>query len=131
MEIKKKEFKFKEKTIEELQKLDVREFASLLRSRQRRTVLRNFQEIEAFITRAKTKQEKNKIIKTHNRSIVIVPQMVGMKIQVYNGQKFMPIEITGEMLGHVFGEFSLSRARIMHSKKGVGATKGSRAKSKK
>ena len=54
-----------------------------------------------------------------------------MKIYVYNGQKFMPIEVIGEMLGHKFGEFSPTRARIKHGKAGVGATKGTRSKSKK
>jgi ribosomal protein S19 len=57
--------------------------------------------------------------------------MVGMKIQIYNGQKFNLVEITEEMLGHKFGEFSLTRAKIKHSKTGIGATKSSKAKSKK
>ena len=57
--------------------------------------------------------------------------MIGMKIQIYNGHNFTPVEIVGEMLGHKFGEFSPTRVRIKHSKAGVGATKGSMAKSKK
>ena len=57
MEIKKKEFKYKGKTLEELKKLDIREFAELLKSRPRRTALRQFQEIENFVKRAKTKLE--------------------------------------------------------------------------
>ncbi|MBU2562636.1 MAG: 30S ribosomal protein S19 [Nanoarchaeota archaeon] len=131
MEMRKKEFKFRGKTIEELKELDVREFAKHLRSRQRRTVLRNFQEIEQFIRRAEEKIKKNKKIKTHQRSIIVTPEMVGMKIQIYNGNKFIPVEITGEMLGHVFGEFAPTRARIKHGSAGVGATKGSKHKSKK
>lgn len=129
--MRKKEFKFRGKTIEELKELDVREFAKHLRSRQRRTVLRNFQEIEQFIRRAEEKIKKNKKIKTHQRSIIVTPEMVGMKIQIYNGNKFIPVEITGEMLGHVFGEFAPTRARIKHGSAGVGATKGSKHKSKK
>ena len=131
MEIKKKEFTYRGKTIEELNTLDVREFAKYLPSRQRRTVLRNFQEVEGFLKRAKDKESKNKRIKTHKRDLVVVPQMVGMKIQVYNGRNFVPIDVIGEMLGHKLGEFAPTRARITHSKSGVGATKGSRAKSKK
>lgn len=129
--MKKKEFTFRGRSLEELQKMDTREFAKLLKSRARRTVLRQFQEIENFINRAKEKIEKGSQVKTHSRYLVIVPKMVGMKIGVYNGQKFNYVEITGEMLGHRLGEFSLTRARIKHSKMGVGATKGSRAKSKK
>ncbi|MFH1431504.1 MAG: ribosomal protein S19 family protein [Nanoarchaeota archaeon] len=131
MELKKKEFTYKGKTIEELKKLDVREFARLLKSKQRRNVLRNFQELEDFVNIAKEKLSKNKKIRTHKRDLVIVPQMTGMNIQIYNGNKFIPVEMTGEMLGHKFGEFSPTRARIKHSKAGVGATKGSKHKSKK
>jgi len=131
MELKKKEFTYKGKTIEELQKLDVREFAKLLRARQRRTVLRNFQKVEDFINRAKEKAAKKKPIKTHHRDLVFTPQMIGMRIQIYNGNKFVATEVTGEMLGHKFGELAPTRARITHSKAGVGATKGSKHKSKK
>lgn len=130
-EIRKKEFTYKGKTIEELKVLDVREFAKYLKSRQRRSVLRQFQEIEKFINRAKEKIAKKKPIKTHQRALIITPEMVGMKIQIYNGHNFIPIEIIGEMLGHRFGEFALTRARIKHGSAGIGATKGSRAQAKK
>jgi small subunit ribosomal protein S19 len=63
--------------------------------------------------------------------LVIVPKLVGMKIQIYNGRDFVPVEITGEMLGHKLGEFAPTRARIKHTKAGVGATKGTKHKSKK
>ena len=130
MELKKKEFKFRGKTMEELKTLDVREFAKYLSSRPRRTVLRQFQDIEKFISRSKKKLSNGKRVKVHNRSLVVVPEMVGMKIQIYNGREFIPIEVTGEMLGHRFGEFALTRARINHGKAGVGATKGSKHKAK-
>ena len=130
-EIRKKEFTYKGKTIEELKILDVREFAKYLKSRQRRTVLRQFQEIEKFISRAKEKIAKKKPIKTHQRALIITPEMIGMKIQIYNGHNFVPVEIIGEMLGHRFGEFALTRARIKHGSAGIGATKGSRAQAKK
>lgn len=131
VEIRKKEFKYRGKTLEELKKLDVREFANLLRSRERRTALRQFQEIEKFVTRSKKKQEKNKRIKTHSRYLIIVPEMIGMKMQIYNGNQFVPVEIIGEMLGHRLGEFAPTRVRIKHTKAGVGATKGTKHKSKK
>ncbi|MCK5624659.1 ribosomal protein S19 family protein [Candidatus Pacearchaeota archaeon] len=131
MEIKKKEFKYKGMSIEELKKLDVREFAKYLRSRQRRTVLRQFQKIEDFINRSKEKERKDKRIKTHQRDLVIVPQMVGMKISIHNGNTFVLVDVTGEMLGHKFGEFAPTRNRVKHSSAGVGGTKGTRSKSKK
>ena len=119
MQIKKKEQKFKGKTLEELRQLDVREFAKLLRARQRRTVLRNFQEHENFVTLAKEKFKKGKrSVRTHRRDLVIVPELVGMKLQIYNGREFIPTEITMDMLGHKFGEFSMTRVKAKHNKDG-------------
>lgn len=131
MELQKKQFTYRGKTIDELKTLDVREFAKLVRSQEKRNILRNFQKIENFINRSRVKIAKNKPIKTHARDLVVVPQMIGWKIQVYCGNKFVTFEVSGEMLGHRFGEFSPTRARIKHSKAGVGATKGSKHKSKK
>ena len=131
MEITKKQFTYRGKSIEELKTLDVREFAKLIRSRQRRTVLRNFQKVEDFINRSKIKIERKKPIKTHQRDLVVVPEMIDWKIFIYNGNKFIPVEVTGEMLGHKFGEFAPTRGRIKHGKTGVGATKGTKHKAKK
>lgn len=131
MEVKKREFTYKGKTIEELNKLDIREFARLLRARERRTALRQFQEIEKFVKRAKDKSNKNKKIKTHLRHLIVVPEMVGMKMQIHKGNAFVPIEIIGEMLGHRLGEFAVTRSKVAHTKAGVGATKGTKHKSKK
>ena len=130
-EIKRKEFTYRGKSLDELKKLDVREFAKYLKSGSRRTVLRQFQVIEDFISSAKIKISKNKPVRTHERSMVIVPEMVGMKLNIHDGRNFFPVIITGDMLGHRFGEFALTRGRVKHSKAGIGATKGSKFKAKK
>lgn len=130
MTLRKKEFKFRGKSLEELKKLDVREFAELLRSRQRRTVLRQFQKIEDFVKKARKRLNQGKQIKTHQRDLVVVPEMIGMRIRVHNGNNFAPVDIKGEMLGHVLGEFALTRQRVKHGSAGVGATKGTKALSK-
>jgi len=117
MQMKKKEQLFRGKTLEELQKLDVREFAKLLSSNSKRNVLRNFQEHEKFLIRMKEKSDKGKrSIKTHIRDLIILPKMVGVKFQIYNGREFLPLEITFNMLGHKLGEFSPTRAKAKHSK---------------
>ena len=131
IEIKKREVRYRGKTLEELKDLNIREFAKYVGSRERRTILRQFSEIENFINRAKAKIAKKKIVKTHQRNLVIAPQMVGMKIQVYNGRSFIPVEITGEMLGHRLGEFALTRVRVKHGSAGIGSTKGTKFKAKK
>lgn len=124
---KKKEFTFKGKTLEELKKLDIREFAKYLRSRERRSVLRNFDVIERFLERCKNREK----IRTHLRDIIIVPKMIGLSIHVYNGKEFIQIKITAEMLGHRLGEFAHTRKQIKHGAPGVGATRSSAALSVK
>ncbi len=127
----KKQNTFRGKTIEELKELDVREFAKFLTSRQRRFVLRQFNDIQDFVNRAATKVERNKQIRTHKRDLIVVPGMIGMKIGVHNGKTFMPVEITWDKLGHKFGEFAPTRAKTKHGKAGLGATKGTKNKAKK
>ena len=127
----KKQFKFKGKSIEELKKLDVREFAKLLDSRARRFILRNFQELETFINRSRKKNANNKPIKAHQRDLVIVPEMSGWKIAVHKGNEFEQFTITDEMIGHKLGEFALTRKKTVHTKVGTGATKGSKVETKR
>ncbi len=130
-DIKKKEFLFRGKTPDELNNLEIREFAKFLKARQRRAVLRQFNEIDKFIARANKKIKKNKSVRTHSRNLVIVPKMVGMKIHIHDGKNFVPIDITWNMLGHRLGEFALTRQKVKHGTAGVGATKGSKFQAKK
>ena len=127
----KKELAYRGKMIEELQGMDTREFAKLLKSRSRRAVLRQFDVIENFVSASKKKMEAGKDIRTHLRHLVIVPNMVGMKIAIYNGKEFLPIQIIKEMLGHRLGEFSLTRRKVEHGAAGIGATKSSASRSVK
>ena len=131
MEIRTKEKLFRGKTVEELKKLDVREFAKFLKARERRSVMRNFQIVEEFVKKAEKKAGKKKAIKTHNRSLVIVPGLIDKTIHIYNGHNFVPVKIMQEMLGHRLGEFALTRKQVKHGAPGVGATKSSAALSVK
>ena len=131
IEIKKKELRYKGKTLEELKSLETREFAKYVGSRERRTILRQFRKIEDFINRANKKLSKKTPIRTHQRDLIIVPKMLGMKIQIHNGKNFISIEVIMDMLGHRLGEFALTRARVKHGSAGVGSTKGTRAQAKK
>lgn len=126
-----KEFFYRGKSTDELNKLDVREFAKLLPSQRKRSVLRNFQEIEKFLQRCKTKLGRGKRIRTHERDIIIIPQMVGMKMQVYNGKEYINIEVIWEMIGHHLGEFAATRKKVSHGAAGIGATRSSAALSVK
>ena len=124
-------FEYRGVPLEELKKMDIREFARLVQARERRTLLRNTDVIENFLIRSKKKLEKKKPIKTHNRSLVIVPGMVGMIIGIHNGRGFERVEITTEMIGHRLGEFSLTRGLVKHGTAGIGATRSSASRSVK
>lgn len=52
---------------------------------------------------------KNTPIKTWSRRSTILPQMVGMTMAVHNGNKFIPVLITDNMIGHKLGEFAHTR----------------------
>ncbi|WP_128892972.1 30S ribosomal protein S19 [Erythrobacter sp. HKB08] len=51
----------------------------------------------------------NKPIKTWSRRSTILPQFVGLTFNVYNGQKFIPVSVSEEMVGHKLGEFAPTR----------------------
>ena len=58
---------------------------------------------------------RNDVIKTWSRRSTILPQMVGLTFGVYNGRKFIPVNVTEEMVGHKLGEFSPTRTFSAHS----------------
>lgn len=129
--LKKKEFTYRGKTLDELKQMDIREFAKLLKSNEKRTALRQHDEIQRFILRCNKKITKNKPIRTHLREMIIVPRLVGLRIQIHDGRQFIPIEIVGEMLGHRLGEFAATRTKVKHGAAGIGATKSSSAQAVK
>ena len=58
---------------------------------------------------------RNDVIKTWSRRSTILPQFVGLTFGVYNGQKFIPVLVTENMVGHKLGEFSPTRNYFGHS----------------
>ncbi len=119
----KKEFTFKGKTIDDIKKLSLNEVAQLLNSRQRRTIKRGFTEQQKILLKKIRNNEKN--IETHCRDMMVLPEMVGISIKVYQGKEFVPVIIEPDMLGHYLGEFVLTRKRVAHSAPGIGATRSS------
>ena len=56
-----------------------------------------------------------KLIKTWSRRSMIIPEMIGHTIAVYNGKKHMPIFISDNMVGHKLGEFVMTRIFRTHA----------------
>jgi len=50
-----------------------------------------------------------RVIRTWSRRSMVVPEMVGLTIAVHNGQKFIPVYVTENMVGHKLGEFAPTR----------------------
>jgi len=65
---------------------------------------------------------RNEIIKIWSRSSTILPQFIGLTFGVYNGQKFIPVAVTDNMVGHKFGEFSPTRQFSAHTVAGADKT---------
>ena len=58
---------------------------------------------------------RKEVIKTWSRRSTILPQFVGLTFGVHNGQKFIPVLVTEDMVGHKMGEFSPSRTYYGHA----------------
>ena len=54
-------------------------------------------------------KDDRKPIKTWSRGSTIIPQMVGLTFEVHNGNKFIPVSIVEDMIGHKLGEFAPTR----------------------
>ena len=119
-----KEFSYRGHSLEELQKMSWEDFAELLPARARRTLRRGWDEERMKTVRKIIKS--NKIVKTHRRDLIVLPQFVGKTVAVHNGKEFVPVEIKPEMIGHYLGEFALTRKEVKHSGPGVGATRSSK-----
>ena len=72
------------------------------------------------------KSGKREVIKTWSRRSTIMPDFVGLTFGVYIGQKFVPVSVTENMVGHKLGEFSPTRTFKGHTPadKKVAAEKG-------
>ncbi|MCK6603295.1 MAG: 30S ribosomal protein S19 [Ignavibacteriaceae bacterium] len=75
----------------------------------------------------KVKESKqNTMIKTWSRASTISPDFVGLTFAVHNGNKFIPVYVTENMVGHKLGEFAPTR--IFRGHPGTKAEKASKSK---
>ena len=73
-----------------------------------------------------TGMEKPETVRTHLRNMVIVPEMIGSVVGVYNGKVFNTVEIKPEMIGTYLGEYAITYRPVAHGRAGIGATNSSR-----
>lgn len=115
-----------------LAKLSLEDSLPLLTSRARRAVKRAMSnkslKTRNFMKHVLAVKAKNpsKVIRTHVREAVILPEWLGLSFAVHNGKEWKPIVVTVDKVGYRLGDFSHTTGRVLHSGPGVGATRGSK-----
>ena len=84
---------------------------------------------DALMTKVSAMNGRNekRVIKTWARASTIVPDFVGHTFAVHNGNKFIPVYITENMVGHKLGEFAATRLFRGHGAKGSAAEREAEA----
>jgi len=125
-------FRYRGRTFNELKMISMDELISLLPARQRRSLLRGLtpaqRKLLEKIRRARVKASKSgdkkpPLVKTHVRDMIVLPEMVGMTIAIYDGKEYMPVRIVPEMIGHYLGEYSPTCRQVTHGEPGLKATR--------
>ncbi len=129
-----RKFTYRGVALSDLIKMPVAKFVELLPSNMRRRFRRGITQREATLLKrcaaakkgAIDTQEKPRVVNTHSRTMIVLPQMVGNTIGVYNGKSFIQVEVKAEMIGYILKDFSDSKSASLHGKPGAGATASSK-----
>lgn len=126
-------FSYRGIELDKLLDLSNEEFVEIVHARARRRFQRGLKRrpmgLIKKLRKAKKEappNEKPAVVKTHLRDMIIVPEMIGSVVGIYNGKVFNSVEIKPEMVGHYLGEFSVSYKPVKHGRPGIGATHSSR-----
>ncbi|KMV65562.1 40S ribosomal protein S15 [Encephalitozoon cuniculi EcunIII-L] len=120
--------------VEELEKMPFSEVAKLFPSRLRRRVRRGLSSREVELIKgciaAKaacvSSSSKPEMVRTHARSAIIWPAMIGALVGVHVGNGYLPVEIKPEMVGFVLSDFAPTRVTPKHGRPGIGASSSSK-----
>merc|ERR1712146_561869 len=122
-----KKYSYRGIDLEKLLDMSNQDLMELFRSRQRRKFGRGLKRKPITLLKKLRKAkrdvaygEKPETVKTHLRNMVIVPEMIGSVVGVYNGKQYITVEIKPEMIGHYLAEFSITYKPISHGRAGMG-----------
>ena len=118
------EFTYRGYKIDELKAMGRTELLPIMPARARRKVVRGLSRGEE--TLLEKIRGGNQKIRTHLREMIVMPEMVGRSIEIYNGKEFVKVEFQPESIFHYLGEFALTRKRVTHGSAGIGATRSSK-----
>ncbi|MCP4818444.1 MAG: 30S ribosomal protein S19 [Shimia sp.] len=74
--------------------------------------------VDAYVLKKAEKAResgRNEVIKIWSRRSTILPQFVGLTFGVYNGRKHIPVNVSEDMIGQKFGEYSPTRTYYGHA----------------
>merc|ERR1712014_398523 len=122
-----KKFQYRGVELERLLDMSNAELMELMCARQRRKFSRGISRAPTTLLkklRAKKQGvpygEKPEPVKTHLRNMVIVPEMIGSIVAIYNGKQFISAEMKPEMVGTYLAEYSITYKPIRHGRPGLG-----------
>ncbi|KAJ1086467.1 hypothetical protein NDU88_006584 [Pleurodeles waltl] len=128
-----RKFTYRGVDLDQLLDMSYEQIMQLYCARQRRRLNRGLRRKQHSLLKRLRKakkeappMEKPEVVKTHLRDMIILPEMVGSMVGVYNGKTFNQVEIKPEMIGHYLGEFSITYKPVKHGRPGIGATHSSR-----
>jgi small subunit ribosomal protein S15e len=128
-----KKFSFRGVDLKDLLELKVEDLSELVHARARRRLKHGLKSKPMGLMKklraaklAAGPNEKPAVVKTHLRNMIVVPEMIGSVVGVYNGKVFNQVEVKPEMVGHYLGEFSITYRPVAHKRPGAGATSSSR-----
>ena len=118
------EFTYRGYRIDDLKQMGMNELIKIMPARARRKINRGLTRGEEnFLSNIREEEGK---IRTHLRDMVVLPEMIGREVEIYNGKEFVKVEFQPESLFHYLGEFALTRRKVAHGAAGIGATRGSK-----
>jgi small subunit ribosomal protein S19 len=118
------EYTYRGFTIGELVGMAPSDQVKIMPARARRKFLRGLtRDEEDLLSRVRSGDPK---VRTHLRSMIVMPEMVGKTIEIHNGREFMRVDIQPEAVYHYLGEFALTRHKVAHGAAGIGATRSSK-----
>jgi small subunit ribosomal protein S19 len=121
-----REYLYKGRNEEELKALSMDEFIGLLPSRMRRSLSRGISDKQRIlIEKVRAWTPDKKPVRTHSRDIVILPEMVGKIIHVFNGIEFIEVRVDLKKVGHYLGEYAITNRPVRHGRPGIGASRSS------
>jgi len=123
-----KEFRYRGKTLDELNAMSTEALLELLPSRARRSLNRGVSEEKRKLLEDARAMKEGKLkgdIKTHARDMIVLPTMVGLTISIHNGREFVPLEVKPEMIGRYLGEYVITNKKVVHGTPGIGASRSS------